>query len=119
MSCCGGNKSDGKIKTIARIAEGFTKFAVSKVGIKFPYVESRYNICASCDKITWLKKIEFFQWLIDNKLEVAQKFDNLENVSDLPMKPRRAVTSRYCTVCKCNILAKIHSEAMKCPLEKW
>ncbi|OHB56429.1 MAG: hypothetical protein A2Y12_06245 [Planctomycetes bacterium GWF2_42_9] len=124
MSCCdkkiiSGKDAVAKIKKIKSIAEGFAKLAASKAGMKFEYAKERLAICESCEYVTWLKDAEFAAWLNENKIEVLRNLESLEKLNDLPLKPHRALTRRYCVKCKCNILAKVHSKEEKCPEERW
>ncbi|OHB58367.1 MAG: hypothetical protein A2Y12_01015 [Planctomycetes bacterium GWF2_42_9] len=124
MSCCGkkmitGTNAISKISKIKNIAEGFVKLAASRAGMNFEYAKTRLAICESCENVTWLKDREFAAWLNENKIEVFKKLESLEKLSDLPKKPHRALTRRYCMKCKCNILAKVHSKEERCPEEKW
>jgi hypothetical protein len=124
MSCCGkkiitGKKAVAKLNKIKSIAEGFTKLAASRAGMKFEYAKERLAVCESCENVTWLKDREFAAWLNENKIEVLKNLESLEKLSDLPKKPHRALTRRYCIKCKCNIMAKIHSKEEKCPKERW
>jgi len=124
MSCCGkklitGKDAIAKINKIKNIAEGFTKLAASKAGINFEYAKARLAICANCENVTWLKDREFAAWLNENKIEVLKNLESLEKLSDLPLKPHRALTRRYCIKCKCNIMAKIHSKQEQCPVGMW
>jgi len=124
MSCCGkkiitGESAVTKISKLKSIAEGFTKLAASKAGINFEYAKARLAICETCENVTWLKDREFAAWLNENKIEVLKNLESLEKLSDLPKKPRRALTRRYCIKCKCNILAKIYSKEERCPENMW
>ncbi|OHB59833.1 MAG: hypothetical protein A2Y12_10610 [Planctomycetes bacterium GWF2_42_9] len=123
MSCCGkklitGESAIAKLEKIKNIAEGFTKLAASRAGVNFEYAKERLAICQSCENVTWLKDREFAAWLNENKIEVLKSLESLDKLSDLPKKPHRALTRRYCVKCKCNIMAKVHSKEEKCP-EKW
>ncbi|HBG25631.1 MAG: hypothetical protein A2Y10_01260 [Planctomycetes bacterium GWF2_41_51] len=124
MSCCGGKIKQElgiipKVRKIKNIAEGFAKLAASRAGIDFKYAKERFAVCQSCENITWLKDVEFATWLNENKIEVLKNLESLETLSDLPIKPHRALTRKYCLKCKCNIMAKIHSKEEKCTEEKW
>ncbi|OHB54197.1 MAG: hypothetical protein A2Y12_17125 [Planctomycetes bacterium GWF2_42_9] len=124
MSCCGkklitGTDAVAKLNKIKNIAEGFAKLAASRVGMNFEYAQERLAICESCENVTWLKDKEFGAWLNENKIEVLKNLDSLENITDLPLKPHRALTRRYCIKCKCNILAKVHSREERCVEERW
>ena len=128
MSCCGGKiKADiddvnisAKIHKIKNIIEGSVKEVIARrTGIDFKYAKERFAICENCENITWLKDREFLYWLKENKIDVLKKIDRLDELSDLPKMPHRAVTARDCIKCKCNILAKIHSKEEKCPEVKW
>jgi len=124
MSCCGkkiitGESAVAKLNKIKSIAEGFAKLAASRAGIQFEYAKERFAICESCENVTWLKDKEFAAWLNENKIEVLKNLESLEKLSDLPKKPNRALTRRYCMKCKCNIMAKVHSREEKCPVGMW
>ncbi|HBG28578.1 MAG: hypothetical protein A2Y10_08525 [Planctomycetes bacterium GWF2_41_51] len=124
MSCCNGKIKQElgiipKVRKLKNIAEGFAKLAVSRTGMDFKYAKERLSICENCENITWLKDAEFAAWLAENKLSVLKNMESLEKLSDLPIKPRRALTRRYCVKCKCNIMAKIHSKEERCPEERW
>ena len=124
MSCCGGKIKQElgiipKARKLKNIAQGFAKLAASRAGLDFKYAKERFAICSTCENITWLKDAEFAAWLAENKLSVLKNLEFLERLSDLPVKPRRALTRRYCVKCKCNILAKVHSKVERCPNGKW
>ncbi|OHB50520.1 MAG: hypothetical protein A2Y10_18145 [Planctomycetes bacterium GWF2_41_51] len=124
MGCCNGKIKQElgiipKVRKIKNIAEGFAKLAVRRAGIDFKYAKERFAICESCDNITCLKESEFLAWLAENKIEVLKNLESLEKLSDLPIKPHRALTRRYCIKCKCNIMAKVHSKEERCPEKKW
>jgi len=121
MSCCGKKLITGtnaKINKLKSI-EGFTKLAASRAGINFEYAQERLAICESCENVTWLKDAEFAAWLNENKIEVLKNLESLEKLIDLPKRPRRALTRRYCVKCKCNIMAKVHSKEERCPEVRW
>jgi len=128
MSCCGDKiKADindvnvsAKIHKIKNIIEGSVKAIMArKAGIDFQYAHDRFAVCETCENVTWLKDAEFAAWLAENKIDVLKNLESLEILSDLPKKPHRALTRRYCVKCKCNILAKVHSKDEKCPEGKW
>ena len=91
----------------------------SRLLCKVLYAKARLAICQTCENVAWLKDSEFAMWVNENKIEVLKNLEALEKLSDLPKKPHRALTRRYCVKCKCNILAKVHSREEMCPETKW
>jgi len=112
MTCC------GKAKRIARkagtVAKGYMAMATDK---KYEFTESRVRVCRSCEYNTWLKKLEYSQWLLKHGIEVLT---NLDDLTDLPMLPKKTEAKNlYCRICKCFIPAKARVEDEQCPKNKW
>ncbi|MDD5327405.1 MAG: hypothetical protein PHY02_06275 [Phycisphaerae bacterium] len=115
MGCCGGGR---KIRQAGMIALGFARLVADKAGITTPadFVAGRLEACRACDEHTWLTRVEVAEWLLINGVDVAKKFDCLENIPKLPKESGigKQQAGMYCRICKCLCAAAARVPEKKC-----
>ncbi len=114
MGCCEEIKHVvGKTK---QIATGYVNLARGK---KYEFTDDRVRTCQKCEDSTWLTKIQYGKWLVENGIEVLRNVKDLTALPKLPKEENGKGKGLYCRDCKCFIPAKARVEENTCLLNTW
>jgi hypothetical protein len=129
-NCCGK-----MIKSVAKLLGSYIrggkirlqeleKILFPNFGPELGWVIERKNACMNCDKITWMTRHEYVNWLIKNYKSIADKLKETDTLMNalllMPPLPIQKTGSEYfCSLCKCWLPAKLRDWNMKCNINKW
>jgi hypothetical protein len=117
LMCCGG-----KFKTVSNIAKAYTGIALESLFqlefFKSPDTDERTRICQQCEKSTWLRKADYFAFIIKHLSGAIMHFEDLSKLPELPKEGNDKGKKLFCMLCKCWVPAAARTDKV-CKLGFW